>query len=134
MCVRQCPSVNLWIHDLHPRHSLLFCSFVARVLNPSLHPLRLCDLGARIMGAHWVQPPPGNIRAASLTFADIDGTALSFPPGCLQRPLKRVLCYQAHLAKQRAAEMGWLQLVFDDFWSEGLPYVDKVKAWLGIPY
>ena len=108
---------------------LLSCRYVARVLDPGLHRVRLCNFGAKTMGKQWV-PPQGNVK--KLTFADIDGSALSFGPGCVQRPLKRVLCYQAHLAKQHAAEVGWLQLSFDDFWSEGEPYVDKVKAWLEI--
>jgi hypothetical protein len=60
----------------------------------------------------------------------VDGQALRFPPNCVQRPLKRVLCYQAHLAKKEAGKQGWRQLDFEDFWSEGLPYVEKVKAWL----
>ena len=118
----------------------MICSQISLCPVAALWPMcwiRACGPCGSATGAQssWVPSgcslPPSS-RAANLTFADIDGTTLSFPPGCLQRPMKRVLCYQAHLAKQHAAEVGWLQLDFDDFWSEDLPYVDKVKAWLGI--
>ena len=66
----------------------------------------------------------------TLTFADIDNVALSFPSGCAVRPYKRVLCYQAHLAKTQAAKRGWIQLNFDDYWCEDEPYVAKVQYWL----
>ena len=104
---------------------------MAHVLDPKLHHVRLCDRGAKLLGAQWA-PPVGNARAESLTFADIDGSALTFQAGRMQRPMKRMLCYQAHLARQYGGERGWRQLVFEDFWSEGLSYVDKVKAWLEI--
>ncbi|CAL8463682.1 g3216 [Coccomyxa elongata] len=105
--------------------------FVAHVLDLSLLDVSLSARGAKLMGASWVASPPGS-RAASLTYRDIDGEALRFPPNCLQRPLKRVLCYQAHLAKKEASKQGWRQLEFEDFWSEGLPYLEKVKAWLAM--
>ncbi len=104
---------------------------MAHVLDTSLLDVNLSARGAMLMGAKWVAPPPGS-HAASLTYRDIDGQALRFPPGCLQRPLKRVLCYQAHMAKKEAGKHGWRQLEFEDFWSEDLPYVEKVKAWLGM--
>ena len=66
----------------------------------------------------------------TLTFADIAKAALSFPLGCEVRPYKRVLCYQAHLAQREATKHGWIQINFDDFWSEDEPYVAKVQHWL----
>ena len=72
-------------------------------------------------GEGWA--PPATSPAASLTYQDIDGRELHFPPGCLQRPLKRVLCLQARLAKKEAALHGWRQLEFEDFWSEGEHYL-----------
>lgn len=102
---------------------------MAHVLDWSLLEVKLSAQGAKLMGSDWVAPPSGS-RADSLTFRDIDGMLLQFPPNCPQRPLRRVLCFQAHLAKKEAVKQGWRQLEFEDFWSEGLPYLDKVKAWL----
>ena len=104
------------------------CSFVARVLNSALLTEKLSSYGQRIMGASWAAP--SSARAMTLTFADIDKAALSFPLGCEVRPYKRVLCYQAHLAQREAAKQGWTQINFDDFWSEDEPYVAKVQHWL----
>ncbi|DBA99022.1 TPA: hypothetical protein ACH3X1_014292 [Trebouxia sp. C0004] len=103
-------------------------SFVARVLNPALLTEKLSSYGQRVMGARWAAP--SSARAMTLTFADIDNVALSFPLGCEVRPYKRVLCYQAHLAQREAAKQGWIQINFDDFWSEDEPYVAKVQRWL----
>ena len=101
---------------------------MARVLNSALLTEKLSSYGQRIMGASWAAP--SSVRAMRLTFADIDKAALSFPAGCEVRPYKRVLCYQAHLAQREAAKQGWIQINFDDFWSEDEPYVAKVQHWL----
>lgn len=101
---------------------------MARVLNSTLFTEKLSSYGQRVMGASWAAP--SSVRAMTLTFADIDKAALSFPVGCEVRPYKRVLCYQAHLAQREAAKRGWTQIEFDDFWSEDEPYVAKVQHWL----
>ncbi|DBA75364.1 TPA: hypothetical protein ACH3X1_010631 [Trebouxia sp. C0004] len=103
-------------------------SFVAQVLNSALLTEKLSSYGQRVMGASWAAP--SSARAMTLTFADNDKAALSFPSGCEVRPYKRVLCYQAHLARREAAKQGWMQINFDDFWSEDEPYVAKVQHWL----
>ncbi|DBB00070.1 TPA: hypothetical protein ACH3X1_013926 [Trebouxia sp. C0004] len=103
-------------------------SFVARVLNSALLTEKLSSYGQRVMGASWAAP--SSARAMTLTFADIDKEALSFPLGCEVRPYRRVLCYQARLAQREAAKQGWIQIDFDDFWSEDEPYVAKVQHWL----
>lgn len=66
----------------------------------------------------------------TLTIADIDKTALSFPLGCEVCPYKSALWYQAHLAQREAAKQGCIQINFDDFRSEDEPYVAKVQHWL----
>jgi len=103
---------------------------VAHVLNPAILSNKLSSYGQRLMGNSWASPATD--RAKTLTFADIDKTALSFPSHCHVRPFKRVLCYQAHLARKEAANQGWLQLAFDDFWSEDEPYLAKVQRWLSM--
>ena len=108
--------------------TMFHCSFVARVLNPALLTEKLSSYGQRVMGASWAAP--SSARAMTLTFADIDKTALSFPLGCEVRPYKHVLCYQAHLAQKQAAKQGWIQIKFDDFWGEDESYVAKVQHWL----
>ncbi|DBA83793.1 TPA: hypothetical protein ACH3X1_006320 [Trebouxia sp. C0004] len=87
-------------------------SFVAQVLNSALLTEKLSSYGQRVRGASWAAP--SSARAMTLTFADIDKAALSFPSGCEVRPYKRVLCYQAHLARREAAKQGWIQITFDD--------------------
>ena len=102
--------------------------FLARILDPALLSVRLADMGARLMGASW--KPPTTQQALNLTFNDLEGQPLQFPPGCLERPMKRVLCNQAHLAMEEAAKQGWPQISFEDFWTEGEDYLEKVNAWV----
>ena len=101
--------------------------FVAHILDPGLLPVRLADLGAQLMKSAWKAPT--SQQALTITFQDLEGQPLQFPAGCLARPMKRVLCNQAHLAMEVAAEKGWRQFNFEDFWTEGEDYLEKVNAW-----
>jgi hypothetical protein len=113
-------------------HSL--CRFQACLLNTSLQDKKLCQQNPELLDG-W--EPPANSKLSCLTFGDLDGKELQFPPGCDLRPYKRALCLQANLAIREARthmekdpESGWKTLEMTDFWSEEGSYVEKICAWL----
>jgi hypothetical protein len=107
----------------------LMCRFRACLLQISLRDVNLGFYESNIL--NLAQSPP-----SLLTFGDIDGRELQFPPGCALRPFKRALCFQAHLAVRKArehiqaGETGWRTIDLTEYWSEAGSYVEKVKAWL----
>jgi hypothetical protein len=120
-------------HLAHLYVLISLCRFQAHLLKTSLKDKKLCDHDEGLL-KDWT-PPPGS-QIASLTFGDLDGKELQFPPQSQQRPLKRALCFQANLAMREARKCqqqdpdSWKTIDFADFWSEGLSYVEKVQAWL----
>jgi hypothetical protein len=62
----------------------------------------------------------------------VHGSALVLPLAF--SPWRRCLCFHAHLARDEALRQGWLksdeEFQFDDFWSEGVSGVEKVRLWL----
>ncbi|EGZ19133.1 hypothetical protein PHYSODRAFT_327447 [Phytophthora sojae] len=79
-------------------------------------------------GGEWVVPGMGfNIQT---TFKGVDGRALSFG-ATLQRPYKRCLCLQAHVARKIAVKMEWIQPeegAFEDFREEGMSLTEKMPV------
>jgi hypothetical protein len=104
------------------------CRFHACLLRTSLKDTRLCEYDKELL-KNWV--PPAGSKIATLTFGDLDGKELQFPEGSMQRPLKRVLCYQAKLAAREVKKQGWGPVPdIPDFWSEGEPKVDRIQEWI----
>ena len=61
------------------------CQFIANILDPSILPMKLTNLGQSKMGREWVHPPR---HLWNLTFQHIDHQPLKFAPNRLHRPFK----------------------------------------------
>lgn len=104
------------------------CQFIANILDPSILPMKLTDLGQSKMGREWVHPP-SHLR--NLTFQHIDRQPLKFAPNRLHRPFKRILNFQARQARRYAIKHNWKSISwdFEDYCTEGLDVSEKLELW-----
>ena len=104
-------------------------SFISKLLDPALRPIKLSEKGKALTGPKWLEPE-GNLQ--QMTYGDLDGKALEFVASTPHRPFKRVLNFQARQARNSAIDKGWISNVwdFEDFLEEGLSATDKVEQWL----
>ena len=102
--------------------------FIANILDPSILARKMSDVGRHKMGAEWVDPPN---HLKHLTFKHIDQQPLKFAPNSVQRPLKRVLNFQARQARKYAIRHNWKPLSwdFEDYFTEGLDVSQKIAIW-----
>lgn len=102
--------------------------FIAKILDPSILTVKLVDVDAKKMERQWQQPAQENQH---LTFQDIDNSPLQFAPGNLLRPYKRVLNFQARLARLHAIQHKWQPASWDftDYLTEGMEVSDKLQYW-----
>ena len=102
--------------------------FIANVLDPNILARKMSDVGRHKMGPEWMEPPH---HLKNLTFRDIDQQPLEFAPNLLQRPLKRVLNFQARQARKYAIRHNWKPLTwdFEDYLTEGLDMSQKIALW-----
>ncbi|GAQ92396.1 hypothetical protein KFL_010050020 [Klebsormidium nitens] len=113
------------------------------ILDPSLKSIKVLDHTRSLLADRFQEHDDEGIKARnsdvfrnepdfqSMTFGDLEGRALVLPVH--KQPFDRCLCFQAHQARKRAVGLGWLSKAtdfdFDDFWSEGASYLEKVRAW-----
>lgn len=104
-------------------------AFVAHVLDADILQVRLAEKAKVLLGLRYRQQDEAIV--GEVCFQDVHLKALTLPLGFT--PWRRCLCFHAHMARDQAARRGWLdkqQFEFDDFWSEDLNGVDKVRLWL----
>lgn len=105
-------------------------AFVAHVLDPNILDVRLVDKAKAVLKERHKTGDEDVLR--DRCFRDVHGTALVLPLGF--SPWRRCLCLHAHLARDEALRRKWLtsdeEFRFDDFWSEDMSGVEKVRHWL----
>jgi hypothetical protein len=105
-------------------------SFVAHVLDPNILDVRLVDKAqAELKERHKTGD---EAILGDRCFRDVHGIALVLPLAF--SPWRRCLCFHAHLARDEALRRAWLKtgedFQFEDFWSEGVSSIEKVRIWL----
>ena len=105
-------------------------SFVAHVLDPNILDVQLVDKAQAELKERYKTGDEAIL--GDRCFRDVQGSALVLPLAF--SPWRRCLCFHAHLARDEALRRGWLksgeEFEFDDFWSEGVSGVEKVRLWL----
>ena len=105
-------------------------SFVAHILDPSILAVRLVEKAKAVLKERYKTGDEAIL--GDRCFRDVHGSALVLPLAF--SPWRRCLCFHAHLARDEALRQGWLksgeEFQFDDFWSEGVSGVEKVRLWL----
>ena len=105
-------------------------SFVAHVLDPNILNVLLVDKAKTELKERYTTGDDPVLDR--VTFKDVHGTALVLPPAF--SPWRRCLCFHAHLARDEALRRTWLKtdedFQFEDFWSEGVSGIEKVRIWL----
>ena len=105
-------------------------SFVAHVLDPNILDVQLVDKAQAELKERYKTGDEAIL--GDRCFRDVHGSALVLPLAF--SPWRRCLCFHAHLARDEALRRGWLksgeEFQFDDFWSEGVSGVEKVRLWL----
>ncbi len=105
-------------------------SFVAHVLDPGILDVRLVDKAMDELKARYKTEDAAIL--GDRCFRDVHGTALVLPLAFM--PWRRCLCFHAHLARDEALRREWLkngeEFQFEDFWSEGVSSIEKVRLWL----
>ena len=106
--------------------------FVAHLLDRSIAHQLLVTRAKELLKERFRENGGDALALAGRSFGDVHGTALMLPPGF--SPLRRCLCFHAHLAREEALRKAWIssaaEFTFVDFWSnEG---DEKVLAWLRV--
>ena len=102
-------------------------AFFAHVLDPGIMDVRLVDKAKEKLQARYRADDEPVLGGRC--FRDVHLKALVLPFGFM--PWRRCLCFQAHMAREQAARLGWLPpFDFEDFWSEGTSGIEKVQLWL----
>lgn len=102
-----------WAYDssrLCFTYSKATSQFIANILDPSILPVKLIDVGRNKMGAKWVEPPN---HLKKLTFRHIDRKPLEFAPTLLHRPFRRISYFQAGQARKYAIRRNWESASWD---------------------
>ena len=101
---------------------------MAHILDPGIRDVKLAKKGEELMGKAWKDPKPS---LQSLTFQSLDGHSLQFAPDSLHRPFRRALNFQARQARRYAIQLGWKPASwdFEDFFTEGMDILEKLKLW-----
>ena len=105
-------------------------SFVAHVLDPNILAVRLVDKAQAELKERYKTDDEAIL--GDRCFRDVHGVALVLPLAF--SPWRRCLCFHAHAARDEALRRAWLTSVedfqFEDFWSEGVNGMEKVRLWL----
>ena len=105
-------------------------SFVAHVLDPNILDVRLVDKAQAELKERYKIGDEAIL--GDRCFRDVHGSALVLPHAF--SPWRRCLCFHAHTARDEALRQSWLtsgdDFQFEDFWSEGVSGIEKVRLWL----
>ncbi len=105
-------------------------SFVAHVLDPTILDVQLVDKAKAVLKERYKTGDEAIL--GDRCFRDVHGNALVLPLAF--SPWRRCLCFHAHMARNEALRREWLkngeEFQFEDFWSEGVSSIEKVRLWL----